>query len=142
MQRWRRGKTPPPPLNALVADESLRDFRYVDSIYSKHYLGLVYGNDGEYALVFASRENLNKLGAHTKLIMCDGTFKTAPCTSDNKHFYQNLMLHARYKTNVLPFMKAIMTGKSRRLYDAVFKKLKEYLPDTGIFIIIECIIHS
>ena len=132
MQRWRRGKTPAPPLNALAADESLRDERYVDSIYAKHYLGLVHGDDDEYALVFASTDNLNKLGAHTKLILCDGTFKTAPCTSDNNHFYQNLMLHAKYKTNVMPFMKAIMTGKSRLLYDAVFPKLKEHLPDSGM----------
>ena len=111
MQRWRRGKTPPPPLNALAADASLRDDKYKDSIYAKHYLGLVHAGGDYYALVFASRENLTKLGAHTKLIMCDGTFKTAPSTSDNKHFYQNLILYAKYGDHVLPFMKAIMTGK-------------------------------
>lgn len=132
MQRWRRGKTPSSPLNAIAADQSLQDKKYMDTIYAKHYLGLVHGDENEYALVFASKKNLSKLGAHTKLFMCDGTFKTAPCTSDNKHFYQILMLHAKYKTNVMPFMKAIMTGKSRRLYDAVFKKLKEHLPDSGM----------
>merc|ERR1711934_192567 len=70
MQRWRRGKTPPPPLNALAADASLRDDKYKNSIYAKHYLGLVHAGGDYYALVFASRENLSKLGVDTKLIMC------------------------------------------------------------------------
>ena len=123
MQRWRRGKTPPPPLNAIAADGSLTCDLYKDSIYAKHYLGLVQVGDDAFALVFASRENLAKLGSHTKLVLCDGTFKTAPSTSDNDHFYQNLVLHAEYKAHVLPFMLAIMTGKSRVLYDATFLKM-------------------
>ena len=40
------------------------------------------------------------------------------------------MLHAEYKAHVLPFMLAIMTGKSRVLYDATFLKMKEHLPDS------------
>ena len=35
-----------------------------------------------------------------------------------------------YKSNVLPFFKAVMTGKSRALYDSVFQKIKEELPET------------
>ena len=35
-----------------------------------------------------------------------------------------------YKSNVLPFFKAVMTGKSRALYDSVFHKIKEELPET------------
>ena len=132
MQRIRRGKTPAPPLNALAADASLQDEQYADSIYAKHYLALIQVGEDQFALVWASKKNLNKLGAHTKLIMCDGTFKTAPCCSDNSHFYQVLILHAKYRTNVLPFMMAVMTGKSRLLYDGVLLKLKEYLPDTGL----------
>ena len=62
--------------------------------------------------------------------MCDGTFKTAPSTSDNKHFYQNLILYAKYGDHVLPFMKAIMTGKCRPLYDKTFQKMKEHLPSS------------
>ena len=94
-------KLHPPPLNALAADESLRDEQYADSIYAKHYLALIQVGEDQFALVWASKKNLSKLGSHTKLIMCDGTFKTAPCFSDNSHFYQVLILHAKYRTSHL-----------------------------------------
>ena len=114
MLRWRRGKTPPPPLDAIDADRFLRDDQYRDSVYAKHYIGLVQGDEGEYALLFGSRENLNYLGAQTKLIQVDGTFRTAPATSRGR-FYQNLMFHAKFKAHVMPFFKAIMTGNNYHL---------------------------
>ena len=103
MQRWRRGKTPPPPLDAIDADRFLRDDQYRDSVYAKHYIGLVQGDEGEYALLFGSRENLNYLGAQTKLIQVDGTFRTAPATSRGR-FYQNLMFHAKFKAHAQDLM--------------------------------------
>ena len=72
-------------------------------------------------------ENIAKLGVHTKLVQCDGTFRAVPSTSTG-HFYQNLMLHAKYEGHVMPFFKVIMTGKSGALYRAVFEKIKEELP--------------
>ena len=74
-------------------------------------------------------ENIAYLDARTKLIQCDGTFRTAPSTALGR-FYQNLMLHAKYEGHVMPFVKAIMTGKSGALYRAVFQKIKEILPDS------------
>ena len=81
-------------------------------------LVLLVGED-QFELVWASKKNLSKQGSHTKLIMCDGTFKTAPCSSDNSYFYQCLILHAKYRTKVFSFMmaNAIMMGKFRLLYD-------------------------
>ena len=55
MQRRRRGKTPPVPLNAIDADKFLRDELYRDSIYAKYYIGLIQSDDDQYALLFASR---------------------------------------------------------------------------------------
>ena len=74
-------------------------------------------------------ENIAKLGVHTKVVQCDGTFRTAPSTATGR-FYQILMLHAKYEGHVMSFIKVIMTGKSGALYKAVFKKIKEELPDS------------
>ena len=79
--------------------------------------------------VIYSTENLSKLGVHTKLIQCDGTFRTAPSTVTGR-FYQNLMLHAKYFGHVLPFFKVVMTGKSGVLYNTVFQKIKVELPSS------------
>ena len=78
---------------------------------------------------FIFSENLAKLGIHTKLSQCDGTFRTAPSTTIGR-FYQNLMLHFKFEGHVLPFFKAIMTGKSGPLYKVVFHKMKEELPES------------
>ena len=97
MRRRRRGKTPPAPQNAIDADKFLRDELYRDTIYAKYYIGLVQSEDDGYALLFASRgnhicyfmlfatmlptqnfvfpENIAKLGVHTKVVQCDGTFR-------------------------------------------------------------------
>ena len=58
-------------------------------------LVLLVGED-QFELVWASKKNLSKQGSH----MCDGTFKTAPCSSDNSYSYQCLILHAKYQTKV------------------------------------------
>ena len=50
-------KLHPPPLNALAADESLRDEQYADSIYAKHYLALIQVGEDQFALVWASKKN-------------------------------------------------------------------------------------
>ena len=70
---------------------------------------------------FVFPENIAKLGVHTKVVQCDGTFRTAPSTATGR-FYQILMLRAKYEGHVMPFIKVIMTGKSGALYKAVFKK--------------------
>ena len=88
----------------------------------------IVGNSVANSTFFFS-ENIAKLGVHTKLVQCDGTFRTAPSTTTG-HFYQNLMLHAKYEGHVMPFFKVIMTGKSGALYRAVFEKIKEELPDS------------
>ena len=97
MRRRRRGKTPPAPQNAIDADKFLRDELNRDTIYAKYYIGLVQSDDDGYALLFASRgnhicnfillatkkkrfffvfpENIAKLGVHTKVVQCDGTFR-------------------------------------------------------------------
>ena len=96
-----------------TTDDILCDELYEDSIYAKHYLGIIHVDEDQFELVWASKKNLSKQGSHTKLIMCDGTFKAAPCSSDDSYFHQCLILHAE----VFSFMMAIMMGKSRRLYD-------------------------
>ena len=76
-----------------------------------------------------SPENLAKLGVNTKVVQCDGTFCTAPSTATG-HFYQILMFQAKFDGHVMPFIKVVMTGKSGALYKAVFKRIKEELPDS------------
>ena len=76
-------------------------------------------------------EMLDKLGPDTKLLFADGTFKTAP-SMRNGHLYQILKIHAEYKGQVVTVFKAIMTNKTRSLYDAVYQKFKDLLPDSGM----------
>ena len=59
----------------------------------------------------------------------DGTFRTAPAMRVG-HFYQILIIMAIYKEHMFPVVKAIMTNKTRSLYDAVFTKVKALLPET------------
>ena len=59
----------------------------------------------------------------------DGTFHSAPSLAKG-HMYQILKVHVEYKNNVFTVFKAIMTNKTRSLYDGVYEKLKELLPDT------------
>ena len=45
------------------------------------------------------------------------------------HMYQILIILAIYKEHMFPVVKAIMTNKTRSLYDAVFTKVKALLPE-------------
>ena len=62
-------------------------------------------------------------------MFADGTFLTAP-SMRNGHMYQILKFHVEYLGHVVTVFKALMTGKTRSLYDGVYEKLKELLPDT------------
>ena len=56
-------------------------------------------------------------------------FRTAPSLKIG-HLFQVLILLASYKGHSLPIIKAIMTGKTRQLYDSVFARVKSLLPET------------
>ena len=90
---------------------------------------------------------LAKLDSDIKTLFADGTFRTAPSLRRG-HMYQILKIHVEYKGHVFPGMmtfifvfstllkticftvfKAVMTGKTRSLYDGVYEKLRELLPD-------------
>ena len=127
--RDKRRAYPPPPEDCGSADEFMRSPQYKDKDFAKYYQGLVMGNENEAALVFAHPQNLEKLGDDTKQISADGTFKTAPSLRVG-HLYQILILLAMYKGHWYPVVKAIMTHKTRVLYDSVFAKFKSLLPDS------------
>ena len=74
--------------------------------------------------------NLSKLGPETKVFWADGTFRTAPALRDNTHMYQLLRVYSDYKGKTFPIFQAIMSGKSKSLYDVVYARLKELLPET------------
>ena len=74
-----------------------------------------------------------------KIVFADGMFLTAP-SMKNGHMHQILKFHVEYLGHVVTVFKALMTGKTRSLYDNVYKKLKELLPDTGLVCIV--ILHK
>ena len=77
MGRARREGYPPPPTDYENANDSLLSERYSAKEFTKYYQGLVYGaGEGEKALIFASLENIAKLGEATKTILSDATFNT------------------------------------------------------------------
>ena len=49
-----------------TTDEILCDELYEDSLYAKHYLGLIHVGEDQFELVWASKKNLSKQGSHTK----------------------------------------------------------------------------
>ena len=110
MLRKRRQNLPPPPLNAEKAHEFLTSVRYSSQSFAKHYQWIVRGSeDGETALTFAHEGNLSKLGPDTKVLWGDGTFRTAPSLSDNKHEYQILRVYGEYKNYTFPIFQSIMS---------------------------------
>ena len=131
MHRKRRENLPPPPGNAEEAHEFLTSIRYNGQNFAKHYKGIVRGSeDNERALTFAHEGNLSKLGPDTKVFWADGTFRTAPALRDNTHMYQLLRVYGDYKGKVFPIFQAIMSGKSRQLYDVVYARLRDVLPES------------
>lgn len=101
MGRSRREGYPPPPTDCESANLSFLSDRYSGKEFSKYYQGLVCGTgEGEKALVFASRDNISKLGEHTKTILSDGTFHTVPKIVKEK-LYQILIVYAEYKVKLL-----------------------------------------
>ena len=126
--RDRRGTYPPPPENCASADQFMTSEQYRDKQFAQYYQGLVSGNEEEHALIFAHPQNLSKLDENTKQISADGTFRTAPSLKVGR-LYQILIIMAMYKDHMFPVVKAIMTNKTRCLYDAVFSKVKSLLPE-------------
>ena len=157
MQRERRKNQPPAPVDADEAHEFLVSPKYNAQNFAKYYKGLVRGEedgepkDGERAMTFAHEGkkfyycqlvdnfnttldillgNLARLGPDTKIIFADGTFKTSPALRDNKHMYQLLRIYAEHMGYVFPIFQAVMSCKTKSLYDAVYARLKELLPST------------
>ena len=135
--RDRRETYPPPPEDCAQADKFMQDEQYRDKTFSKFYQGIVTGKENEYALVFAHPQNLEKLDENTKQINADGTFRTAPALKVG-HLYQILIILAMYKEHLFPVIKAIMTNKTRSLYDAVFSKVKSLLPEIVKPVLVIC----
>ena len=90
---------------------------------------MVSSDDGEKGLVFAHPGNLAKLNEDTKTLQTDGTFRTAPSLSVG-NLFQILNVLAMYKGHLLPICKVLMTGKTRKIYDAAFARVKELLPSS------------
>ena len=132
MGRARREGYSPPPTDYANANDSHLSERYSAKEFIKYYQGLVYGaGEGEKALIFASLENIAKLGEATKTILSDATFNTVPKMVIVKEKpYQILIVYAEYNGHVFPILKAIMNRKTRTAYDSVYCKLKELLPDS------------
>ena len=53
----------------------------------------------------------------------DGTFKIVP-----KKFYQLLIMHCVFSGVLIPLFYAVMTSKSRLLYDALFLSIRNFFP--------------
>ena len=94
----------------------MRSEQYRDKEFAQYYQGLVSGSDDEKALVFAHSHNMSKLDENTRQINADGTFRTAPAMRLS-HFSQILIIMATYKAHMFPVVKAVMTNKTRSLYD-------------------------
>ena len=131
MQIERRKNQPPVPTDADEAHEFLTSPRFSAQSFAKFYICLVRGqNDGERAMIFAHEGNLARLGSHTKILFADGTFKTSPALRDNQHMYQLLRVYVEHEGYVFIIFQAIMSCKTKHLYDAVYEKLREILPQT------------
>ena len=59
---------------------------------------------------------------NVSIIHADGTFKIVP-----KNFYQLLIIHCVFSDFLIPVFYAVMTSKSRLLYDALFLSIRNFL---------------
>ena len=59
---------------------------------------------------------------NVSIIHADGTFKIVP-----KKFYQLLIIHCVFSDFLIPVFYAVMTSKSRLLYDALFLSIRNLL---------------
>jgi hypothetical protein len=84
----------------------------------------------ERILLFTTKANIKHLSLSPFWIM-DGTFKTVP-----RIFYQLYTIHApvgaEENSRILPLVYALMSGKSKELYQALFQNLIEFAEESNI----------
>jgi hypothetical protein len=84
----------------------------------------------ERILLFTTKANIQHLSLSPFWIM-NGTFKTVP-----RIFYQLYTIHApvgaEENSRILPLVYALMSGKSKELYQALFQNLIEFAEESNI----------
>ena len=119
MRKRRNSKLPPKPQSKSEFETAMSDQE--NPLIANYLLGCV-SFLHDYGLQFGVQRALTELEIAQE-IHVDGTFKTVP-----KPFYQLLTVHAVINDSMTPCFYALLTGKSRLLYDQVLTKLTHIIP--------------
>lgn len=118
MYKRRRRDRAATPTTRAEFDQALREMPSVNRFYK----GFVVAGDTDFSILFASDEVI-QAATSTSVLLVDGTFKTVPAS-----FYQLLTIHCVHYDTQLPVIFALMTSKTRILYDSVLLKCKSLFP--------------
>ncbi|GLV61304.1 hypothetical protein CBL_21126, partial [Carabus blaptoides fortunei] len=135
MARSRRLGTPPLPATLQQFHQLILDQRW-NSRYgcdlspgnNQFYRTFLQCEDGSEAVIFCSETCLRHV-REERIMMAhmDATFKVVPRTT---HIYQLFTIHALYMDMTFPIVYALMTRKTRRLYECILTYLKNTLLPT------------
>lgn len=123
MYKRRRTAMPSLPTDPRDADAAIMGSRFASLGDAPFYRGSVNTGDGDTALIFASDGQLQLLRS-CRLVYVDATFRVVPSL-----FYQLFTVFVQHTDHSFPVMYALMTRKTTALYQSVFEKLHELLPD-------------
>lgn len=107
MYKRRRLLQPSLPTTPQEADSAVQNSRYAELDGSTFYRGTVTSDDGGFAMVFASQQQLSIL-EESSLVYFDATFKVVPHL-----FYQLFTLFVPFSDNAFPVIYALMTRKTQ-----------------------------
>ena len=93
----------------------------------------MYDNEkpGDRLIILGSKEGL-KTVARSKILLTDGTFKSAPTTVKDK-FYQLFVIHAEFMEtgSIFPCLFCLMEHRKKENYEELYKQVTKMITDRG-----------
>lgn len=115
-----------PPLPQRLADINIIH-PYDQTLQNENFLQFDSGiNDRNRLMIFYSRPALEWL-ARSRIIYCDGTFKTVP-----KQFYQMYTMHGVVYGHVFPLVYSLTSRKTQETYETIFRHVKREIQNLGL----------
>ena len=114
-------------------DENIESLKVPDLELPDGSLFNLYDNEkpGDRLIILGSKEGL-KTVARSKILLTDGTFKSAPTTVKDK-FYQLFVIHAEFMEtgSIFPCLFCLMEHRKKENYEELYKQVTKMITDRG-----------
>ena len=114
-------------------DENIESLKVPDLELPDGSLFNLYNNEkpGDRLIILGSKEGL-KTVARSKILLTDGTFKSAPTTVKDK-FYQLFVIHAEFMEtgSIFPCLFCLMEHRKKENYEELYKQVTKMITDRG-----------